>query len=93
MREYTASVYPRSGGTVGREALHIILLAAAEALLDEQVGHLLHECGLHETVKRDDVPWGGFEYVVLDEDKAFKANYCEFVLANRVAKRLLGRVV
>ncbi|WP_417389586.1 hypothetical protein [Gimesia sp.] len=93
VREYTASIYPQSGGTTGQEALHVILLAAADALLDDEIGRLLHEYGFDDTIRRDKVPWGGFEYVVLDVDKAFKANYCEIVLANRVANRLLGRVV
>jgi hypothetical protein len=39
------------------------------------------------------VQWGKFEYMVLDEDKAFKANYCEMLISNRVTKRLLGRVI
>jgi hypothetical protein len=88
--DYTAELYPLSGGTLGQEAHHVILLAAAHALLDEKIAALLQEYGLNATIRRDEIPWGGFEYLVIDEDKAFKANYCEFFLANRVADRLLG---
>lgn len=92
VRDYTANAYPLSGGKTGQEALHLILLAAADALLDEQVANLLREYGLDATQRNDEIPWGGFEYLVLDEDRAFKANYCEFVLATRVTQRLLGTV-
>jgi hypothetical protein len=92
VREYTGDAYALSG-TRGQEYLHVILLAAAHALLDEQIAGLLQEYGIDACVRRDEIPWGGFEYLVLDDDKAFKANYCEFILANRVAKRLLGRIV
>lgn len=91
--EFIGTVYPASGGKPGQEALHLILLAAADALLDERVALLLRGLGLNAKVRKEEVPWGGFEYMVLDEDQAFKANYCEIILANRVAKRLLGRVV
>jgi hypothetical protein len=91
--EHLGEVYPMTGGTPGQEVHHLLLLAAADALLDEGVAHLLQEFGLHAEIRTDQVPWGGFEYMVFDDDQAFKANYCEIILANRVAKRLIGHVI
>lgn len=93
VRKYTGDLWARaSESDDGQEAQHVIQLAAAHALLDQRVANLLERFGLNAEPRRDQVPWGGFEYLVLDEDRAFKANYCEFVLSDRVTRRLLGRV-
>ncbi|HEV7281860.1 MAG TPA: hypothetical protein VGN57_16790 [Pirellulaceae bacterium] len=93
VRNYTGDLWENADKSdEGQEAQHVIQLAAAHALLDQRVANLLERFGLYAEPRRDRIPWGGFEYVVRDGDQAFKANYCEFVLSDRVARRLLGRV-
>ena len=94
-REYIHSAYMRaaSDGKGGQEAAHLIFLAAADALLDHSVALLLQECGINAPVIGDVLPWNYFKYIVIDEDGVIKANYCDIVCANRVTRRLLGRVV
>lgn len=90
--DFAARVYHMPGGEAGRESNHLILTVAADALLDEAVATCLQACGLNATIRNDEIPWGGFEYMVYDIDQALKANYCEIILANRVTKRLLGHL-
>jgi hypothetical protein len=78
-----------------QEVNHLIFLAAAESLLDPKVAELLRQCSLPASIITDQVPYsefGTFDYVVVDEDRVFDANYCEIVCAMRVARRLLGRI-
>lgn len=78
-----------------QEVNHLIFLAAAESLLDPKVAELLQQCNLPASIITDQVPYsefGTFDYIVVDEDRVFDANYCELVCAMRVARRLLGRI-
>lgn len=93
-REYTYRVYEAAGDALPRhEVMHLIYLAAADALLDGDVAERLRSFGIDAPVVGDRLPKGKFEYIVLDEDRVIKANYCEILVANRVARRLLGRAV
>jgi hypothetical protein len=95
-RDYTQQLYTEiggGGGTSAQEIAHLIYLAAADAILDESVATLLESAGVQAPFVGSSLPWGhSFTYMVLDEDKVIKANYCEIVVANRVAQRLLGRI-
>ena len=75
-----------------RELYHLIWMAAADALLDARIARILRECNI-PAADADQLPSGEFEYVVVDEDRVFSGNYCEFVIAQRLAQRLIvGRV-
>jgi len=64
---------------------HLILIAAAEALLKPSVNEKLKECGMITAPKLMNRPDGySFEYLVTDIDCTFNFNYCEFVIANRM---------
>lgn len=76
-----------------QEVPHLIYLAAADALLDKKVAALLQSNGVAATVWGNRLSRGGcFSYIVTDEDRVLKADYCEIVIANRITRRLLGRV-
>jgi hypothetical protein len=93
-REHTHRIYMAAGDPRRQqEVMHLISLAAADALLDPGVAHRLQSFGIAAPVVVDELPRGRFEYMVIDEDRVIKANYCEIVMANRIAKRLLGRPV
>lgn len=73
---------------------HVIYMAAADALMCPRVGQLLEPFGAHTI--RDQVPYqpfAWFEYCVFDEDRVFKANYCEIVCAQRVTRKFLKKSV
>jgi hypothetical protein len=92
-REFTRRVHEAAGGGHAQhEVMHLIYLAAAEALLDARIAHRLRSFGIDAPVLGDRLPGGPFEYMVLDEDRVFKANYCEILVANRLAARL-GKTV
>jgi hypothetical protein len=91
-REYTHRVY-EAAGDHRKEVMHLVSLAAADALLDRGVAKRLQSFGISAPEVLDELPRGWFEYMVIDEDRVIKANYCEILIANRVARRLLGRAV
>lgn len=62
---------------------HLILTAAAEALLQPSVAAKLAECGVLNAPTLDTEPEYAFEYIVMDEDRPFSFNFCDFVLAGR----------
>lgn len=77
-----------------QEANHLFYMAAAESLLDPAVAGLLQKCNVPAAVIQDQIPYrefGNLEYVVVDHDRVFNGNYCEFICAMRVTRRLLGR--
>lgn len=76
-----------------QEVAHLIYLAAADALLDPGVAIHLQSLGIDAPVIGDTLPWNYFKYIVIDEDRVIQANYCDIVRANRVTRKLLGRVV
>ena len=76
-----------------QDVAHLIYLAAADALLDPSIATLLQSLGINALEIGDALPRGYFKYIVIDEDKVIKANYCDIVCANRVTRRLLGRTV
>lgn len=80
-------------GTRSQETAHLIYLAAAEALLAEDVATLLKSLGINVPATSDTLRLSYFEFIVFDDDKTLKANYCELLRANRVTQRLLGRTV
>jgi hypothetical protein len=94
-RDYThgACSTAKAEGLGSQEVAHLIFLAAADALLDKSVSTFLQSVGINATERSDTLPRGYFQYIVIDEDGVIKANYCDIVLANRVTRRLLGRVV
>ena len=91
--QIVGAAYVLAGDEVGQESNHLIQLAAADAILDPKVAQLLQECGVRASIITDSIPYGLFEFVVVDEDRVFRANYCEIVVAMRVARRLLGRAI
>jgi hypothetical protein len=79
-----------------QEMNHLIYLAAADALLDPSVAKLLQSCNAKASVIENQLPYrefAWFEYVVVDVDQVFKMNYCQLICANRVARRLVGKVI
>lgn len=74
------------------DVTHLILLAAAHALLRPDVAATLQSCGLDMPPVDDALPSKALCYVVRDEDGGIRANYCEIVAANRATRRLLERV-
>jgi hypothetical protein len=72
---------------VAIDMAHMIFMAGAEALLDPQVANLLLEYGINAPTWSDHFVSRIFEYMVFDFDGTVTANYCELVLANRVAAR------
>ena len=81
------------GGDEMQEAAHLIFLAGADALLDERVAVQLQSLGVKAPIRGDTLPWDYFQYLVIDIDCAIKTNYCDIVSANRVTRRILGRMV
>jgi hypothetical protein len=65
----------------------MIFLAGAEALLDPQVATAFSELGISAPVCGDAFMPRPFEYMVFDFDGTVPGNYCDLVLANRVASR------
>ncbi|MCE9545891.1 MAG: hypothetical protein K8T25_10290 [Planctomycetia bacterium] len=92
-REYASRVYAAASSPGrARENAHLIYHAAAEALLNPRVARRLVALDIYApTYGKPDFPAGTFEYVVVDEDKAFRANYCDIVLAQRLTQRLLEK--
>ena len=82
---YAAAAYnnPPSGIEPG-EVAHLILLAGAEALLDQTVVDKFYEAlGIADNACMFD-SW--FEYFVLHPDNVCRANYCDIVRANRITE-------
>jgi hypothetical protein len=94
-KEYTHQAYQARGsdGKRCQEAAHLIFLAAAHALLDERVAFQLQSFGVDAPVVGEKLPWNYFKYMVADDDGVIKANYCDIVCANRVTRRVLGRII
>jgi hypothetical protein len=91
--EYVHNVHQHEADDPARckEVCHLIYMAAAESLLDPSVARLLQKCNVPAGIIRDRIPCSvspAFEYVVVDEDRVFNGNYCEFICATRVARRL-----
>ena len=80
-------------GTRSQETAHLIYLAAAEALLAEDVATFLKSLGINAPATSDTLRLSYFEFIVFDDDKALKANYCELLRANQITQRLLGWTV
>jgi hypothetical protein len=74
------------------EMAHMIFLAGAEALLDAQVAMAFSQLGIDAPTCGDDFMPRPFEYMVFDFDGTVRGNYCDLVLANRVAARWLPRL-
>ena len=72
---------------LARDMAHMIFLAGAEALLDKRVATALSELGIDAPVCGDNFMPRPFEYMVFDFDETVPGNYCDLVLANRVAAR------
>jgi hypothetical protein len=70
---------------------HLTFLAGAEALLDLTVAKSLNGLGIRAPELKDTFVTSAFDYIVMDEDETVKSNYCDMVIANRVADRLLGK--
>ncbi len=92
--EYSREIvsYPDSDddeGTSSQEAAHLLYLATATALLESDVAMYLNSLGINAPNASNTLSSSYFEFIVFDEDKCLKANYCEIVRANRVTKRLL----
>jgi hypothetical protein len=77
---------------LAREMAHMIFLAGAEALLDSRVALALSQLGIDAPACGDDFMPRPFEYMVFDFDGTVPGNYCDLVLANRVAARWLPRL-
>ena len=74
-----------------RHTGHMIFLAGAEALLDARIAKFLRSLSVEAHVVEDVFPRNSyFRYTVFDSDGTIKANYCEIVLANRIAARMLA---
>ena len=71
-----------------RERAHVILSATARALLDERIAFLLQSFGIPAPIVGDNFPWPWFEYIVSDDDRSLKINYCELLHVNRINRRL-----
>jgi hypothetical protein len=82
-----AAYTSENSNLLAREMAHLIFLAGAEALLDPRVAHLLAELGINAPTYREEFPSRLFEYLVFDFDGTVRTNYCELVLANRVAAK------
>lgn len=87
--ELVKQAYDSVGQEYAVEMAHLIFLAGAEALLDVRVPECLGKLSVRAPVFTDGFMKGCFEYMVFDEDGTVHANYCELVLANRVATRWL----
>jgi hypothetical protein len=74
------------------EMAHMIFLAGAEALLDPRVAMAFSELGIAAPVCGDNFMPRPFEYMVFDFDGTVPGNYCDLVLANRVAARWLPKL-
>jgi hypothetical protein len=93
-KDYVHQAYLTVSGDGNRsqEVAHLIFLAEATALLENSVATLLQSVGIDAPTIGDSLPWNYFKYIVSDGDGVIKANYCDIVCANRVSRRLLGRV-
>ena len=78
-------------GEAAAEIAHMMFLAGAEALLDPKVAMCLQSVDVNAPLVTDGFLRNNqcFEYFVFDGDKTIHANYCEIVIANRVAARWL----
>jgi hypothetical protein len=72
---------------LAREMAHMIFLAGAKALLDHQVAAALSALGISAPTCGAEFMPRPFEYMVFDFDGTVPGNYCDLVLANRVASR------
>jgi len=72
------------------EAAHFLFLSAAEALLDTSVAETLQSLGITAPKLGDGIGGSPFEYLVLDADATYKANYCEIIRSNRTTQRLMA---
>ncbi|WP_345027308.1 hypothetical protein [Flavivirga jejuensis] len=71
---------------------HLILTAAATALLKPSVAAKLKECGILNAPTLDAEPDFCFEYIVKDEDRPFNFNYCEYVMATRATNQVINKL-
>lgn len=72
------------------ETAHLAFLAGARALLNPAVARLLNEFEIRAPEITDSFVSSPFQYILTDADQTIKSNYCDIVLSERVAKRLLG---
>ena len=72
-----------------RDMAHLSFMSSAEALLDPRVSRLLNEFRINAPELTDRFVSSPFQYIVTDVDETIKSNYCDIVLGNRAAKRLL----
>jgi len=76
-------------GIEPRYVAHLLYLMAAEVLLDPSVATELQTCGLDAPEINCQEMSLKFEYLVMDADQVFKANYCEVIIATRLKDFLL----
>lgn len=89
-REFTSKLYDNPpDGLKPKDVSHLIYMVAAEVLLDPSVAALLQSCGINAPTVTNQAMVGCFEYMSLDEDQVFKANYCEIIIATRLNNFLL----
>ena len=85
-------IYDRGNepGIDRRDMAHLAFMAGAEALLHPQVSRLLNDFGINAPTLTDTIVTSPFQYIVIDADQTVKSNYCDIVMANRVALRIIG---
>jgi hypothetical protein len=79
----------KSAGNDLRDMAHLTFFAGSEALLHPKVFDSLNELGINAPLITDRFVTSAFQYIVTDADETVKSNYCDIVLANRVAQRVL----
>ena len=91
--DFTTELYESVEVPQKAEMMHLLYLSAAEALLDHQVANRLGALGIDAPLVSNSFRTSNFEYMVIDEDRVIRANYCEIILANRIADRLRADAV
>jgi hypothetical protein len=91
--KYVHDIYQNTKEDIRQETLHLIILAAAHAILDRRVAQTLQSMGIEAPEIGDRLEGTYFKYFVMDSDELIRANYCDIVRANRATRHVLGRIV
>lgn len=78
--------------SIQQDINHLIFLAIAEAVLQPSVTNKLSEYLTLAPTLIDEPDGYSFEYMVTDMDKSFNFNYCELIIADRMTKKLVGKL-
>jgi hypothetical protein len=90
LRDAEEYIHKISRNSCAHDVDHGIFIAAAKALLDERIAAFLQSLEISAPTVTNETSWPRFplEYIVSDDDQVITLNYCAWLHANRVTRRL-----